>query len=50
MTTQFTGTFAYSQGIETAGGETFAKKEGCFEGGGTPAADTYHYYRVLKVR
>jgi hypothetical protein len=50
LTPLFQGTFSYAQGIEVTGGHSFAKKEGCFEGGGTPAASTYHYYRVLMSR
>lgn len=48
--TLFSGTFTYAQDIAVTGGHTFAKKEGCYEGGGTPAAGTFHYYRVLMAR
>lgn len=50
VSTVFTGTFAATQLIEDAGGELSEHHEGCFEGGGTPAAGTYHYYRVLLAR
>jgi hypothetical protein len=50
ITALFAGTFTYAQGLEVTGGHTFSKKEGCFEGGGTPAAGTYHYYRALMAR
>ena len=50
VTTPFTGSFAFSHGINSASGEFNGKLEGCFEGGGTPAAGTYHYYRVLMAR
>lgn len=49
VTTIFTGSFSGASQIGTAA--TNANKlEGCLEGGGTPAAGTYHYYRVLLPR
>jgi hypothetical protein len=50
ITTEFTGTFTATTQIYDAGPVLSGKKEGCFEGGGTPAAGTYHYYRVLMGR
>ncbi len=51
LTTEFVGNYSASQLIEDGGGLYFNNElEGCFEGGGTPAAGTYHYYRVLLAR
>lgn len=49
VTTIFDGSFTGANDIGTAV-LNGAKMEGCLEGGGTPAADTYHYYRVLLPR
>ncbi len=44
----FQGSFS---GGDTINGSIFRQKSaGCFEGNGTPAADTYHFYRVLIAR
>ncbi len=51
ITTKFAGIYDYNSWIADAAPTLLAgKKEGCFEGGGTPAAGTYHYYRVLLAR
>lgn len=51
ITTLFPGTFSAGGIINSATStDLFSKKEGCFEGAGTPASGTYHYYRVLYVR
>ena len=47
----FTGNYTRANHIVDAGGIYFnGKSEGCFQGGGTPAVGTYHYYRVLLAR
>ncbi len=48
--TQFTGSNWNTTIIEDAGGELHGKSAGCFEGDTTPAAGTYHYYKVLIAR
>ncbi|MGB0719509.1 MAG: hypothetical protein ACPGRX_03495 [Bdellovibrionales bacterium] len=48
--THFTGSFTSGDILDPAGGETDGKESGCFEGGGTPAAGTYHFYHVLHAR
>lgn len=48
LTDPFTGDFSYEAAIDTT--ETNGKSEGCIEGDTTPAAGTYHYYRVLMAR
>jgi len=48
--TRFAGTFSMVETIGDTGNILDGKSEGCFEGGGTPAAGTYHYYRALLVR
>ncbi len=51
LTTEFAGAYNATQLIEDSGALFFnSKLEGCFEGGGTPATGTYHYYRVLLAR
>jgi hypothetical protein len=47
-TTAFTGTF--TAGSELSGATLNGKYAGCFEGNGTPATGTYHYYHVLLAR
>lgn len=49
VTTIFAGDYSGAEELGTAA-LNGAKMEGCLEGGGTPAADTYHYYRVLLPR
>lgn len=48
--TFYTGTFSQSEDINDTPGNLDGQSEGCFEGNGTPAAGTYHYYRVLLAR
>lgn len=48
ITTIFSSSYTYADTLTDA---TFdGKDEGCFEGAGTPAAGTYHYYKVLLAR
>lgn len=49
-TPQFTGAYGGGGSLIDAGGVLFGALEGCFEGNGTPAAGTYHYFRVLFPR
>ena len=44
----FNGTFTAINRIDST--ETDGKLAGCFEGGGSPAAGTYHFYQVLLER
>lgn len=46
--TKFVGTYAAGDQIAHANLNSHAA--GCFEGNGTPAASTYHFYRVLLAR
>lgn len=46
----YTGSFSEGNAIADAGGVLEGKFGGCFEGGGTPAAGTYHFYQVLRAR
>ncbi len=54
MSTIFTGTFTASQslGYTGGGGDTALQNlpAGCFQGGGSPASGTYHFYQVLLAR
>jgi hypothetical protein len=55
IATPFTGTYTNSNQILDGAGcgqeeVLLGKSEGCFEGQGSPAAGTYHYYRVLHAR
>ena len=50
ISTVFAGSFTYSQVIGDAANDLRGKTEACFEGGGSPATGTYHYYRVLLSR
>lgn len=47
---EFTGTFGGGETLIDAGNVLFGQAEGCFEGGGTPPAGSYHYYSVLYPR
>lgn len=50
---KFTGSYTETYPIGDGGGAADnlkGKPSGCFEGGGTPAAGTYHYYKVLLAR
>lgn len=49
-TGQFAGSFSANYRIGDAGGVLTGKSAACFEGGGTPAAGTYHFYQVLLER
>jgi hypothetical protein len=45
------GTFGYDQALNTTGGHTNARLEGCIEGnGGDAPLGSYYYYRVLLAR
>ena len=46
----YTGTFTNAQPIADTNEDLFAQKTGCFAGGGTPAANSYHIYHVIKAR
>lgn len=46
--TIFTGSFAFGDILTSA--QTDGKSAACFEGNGTPASDTYHFYQVLVAR
>lgn len=48
-TSLFTGTYAIGESL-TLADPNKGKTAGCFEGGGTPAAGTYHFYQVLVAR
>lgn len=50
LTTLFSGSYTYATTIVDAANNLQFKDEGCFEGGGTPAAGTWHYYKVLLSR
>lgn len=55
ITNKFDGNFSFNNeifdGSGCGGAELLAQElEGCIEGGGTPPAGTYHYYRVLLPR
>lgn len=50
LTTPFSGTYNNTELLSDTGGHLSQKLEGCFEGGGTPAIGSYHYYRVLLAR
>ena len=49
LAAKFTGTYAASQAI---GGDAAidGKRAGCVRGGGTPPADSYHFFQVLLAR
>ncbi|MEM8833397.1 MAG: hypothetical protein AAGB32_02535 [Pseudomonadota bacterium] len=46
----YTGLFSQTEDINDTSGDLDGVLEGCFEGGGTPAAGTFHYFRVLLPR
>ena len=48
--TGYTGAFENGQAIADSGQTLFYRTTGCFEGNGTPAADSYHIFHVLKAR
>lgn len=50
VSTKFTGTYAASQSIGGGDPEIEGQRAGCFEGAGTPAAGTYHFFQVLIAR
>lgn len=47
---KFTGSYTASQTVGGGDPEIEGKRAGCFEGGGAPAAGTYHFYQVLLAR
>lgn len=49
-TTPFDGVYNVLGTIKDVDDYLSGNNEGCFEGGGTPPAGTYHYYRVLLAR
>lgn len=49
-TVPYVGSFTDASRISDAGGVLSGHQTGCFEGGGTPANDTYHVYHVLHLR
>lgn len=50
LTNKFTGSYTASQTIGGGDPEIERQRAGCFEGGGTPAAGTYHFFQVLLAR
>lgn len=50
VTTKFQGTFTASQSIGGGDPEIEGQRAGCFEGGGVPAAASYHFFQVLIAR
>ena len=50
ITVPFTGTYQLTETIQDGLGNLTGQTEGCFEGGGTPPTNTFHYYRVLLAR
>ena len=50
ITTKFTGSFTKGAALTDAGTVMDGQRSACFQGGGTPAVGTYHFYHVLLVR
>lgn len=50
LASKFTGSISGTDIIQAADNSFLNKKAGCFEGGGTPAASSYHFYFVLISR
>lgn len=53
LSPKYTGSFTAGESIQDTASGTDAldgKETGCFEGGGTPATGTYHFYHVLIAR
>jgi len=50
VTTKFAGTFANNGILSDGSPYNLAVTQGCFQGGGTPATGTYHYFQVLIAR
>jgi hypothetical protein len=46
----YVGSFSLGDKIDATDGSLDAKTAGCYEGGGTPASGTYHFYYVLLPR
>lgn len=50
ISTKFQGTYAAAQSIGGGDPEIEGQRAGCFEGGGAPAAGSYHFFQVLIAR
>ena len=49
-TTPFIGTYTAASIIADTPAVIDGHAAGCFEGGGTPAVGTYHFYQTLHIR